>query len=99
MPRPPKRNPTKPPPGYPPLAEVKPLPVTSVRDVAGGLRRLADRIENGDFGSCHNVLWVLDKGNAKIEFGLLGEGDAGLTALLLMRLAEHDFMQRIKDAG
>ncbi len=48
------------------------LPTHSVKDIAGGLRRLADEIENGKYLDAYNVVWIVDCGKARIEFGMLG---------------------------
>lgn len=61
------------------------LPTNSLADVAGGLRRIADQIELGEFGDAHNVAWVIDTGGGRIEVGMLGKAPepASLTHFLL----------------
>ena len=66
------------------------LPAHSVQDIAGGLRRLADDIEAGKYRDAYNVVWIVDCGNAKVEFGMLGRAaEPGAVVLLLMALAKQ----------
>ena len=53
-------------------AELLKLPASDMRDVARMVRRIADGIEEGEFGQAHNMAWVMDCGNGRIEVGLLG---------------------------
>ena len=53
-------------------AELVQFPPQDCTKVAIGLRNLADAIENGGYGDAHNVAWVIDCGNKRIEIGLLG---------------------------
>lgn len=48
------------------------LPIASVGDISGGLRRLADDIDQGVYGDSHSVLWVVDCGDGRLEVGQLG---------------------------
>ena len=65
--------------------KVVPIPTNSLADVAGGLRRIADQIEKGEFGDAHNVAWVIDAGNGDIRVGMLGMAPepASITHFLL----------------
>jgi hypothetical protein len=48
------------------------LPVASIGDISGGLRRLADDIDRGLYGDPYSVLWVIDCGGGRLEVGQLG---------------------------
>ena len=65
------------------------LPAHSVQDMAGGLRRLADDIEAGKYRDAYNVVWIVDCGSARVEFGMLGRAaEPGAVVLLLMEMAK-----------
>lgn len=53
-------------------AELVKLPERNVQDIPRGLRTLAEEIEQGKLGDCHNIAWVVDTGNGHVECGLLG---------------------------
>lgn len=66
------------------------LPTHSVKDIAGGLRRLADEIEAGKYLDAYNVVWIVDCGKARVEFGMLGHAaEPGAVVLLLMEIAKQ----------
>lgn len=68
------------------------LPNGSVADVPGGLRRLADKIEAGEFGDAHNLAWVIDCGDSRIDIGMLGSApEAGPLAYFLFGMAKAKF--------
>lgn len=70
------------------------LPTHSVGDVSGGLRRLADEIDAGKYSDAYNVVWIVDCGNANIEFGMLGQSaEPGACALLLLELAKYKLIK------
>ena len=48
------------------------IPSADIGDVPARLRSLAKNIEDGQFGDAHNVAWVIDCGNGRIEVGLIG---------------------------
>lgn len=48
------------------------LPDRDLRDIPRALRDLADSIEAGEYGAAHNLAWVIDCGDNRIEVGLLG---------------------------
>jgi hypothetical protein len=48
------------------------LPIGGARSVAEELRDLATRIESGEFGEVHSVVWVADCGDMTVEVGLVG---------------------------
>lgn len=53
-------------------AQLLSLPLSDVQDVPLLLRNLADAIERGDYGDAHNLAWVIDCGDSRIEVGLMG---------------------------
>lgn len=60
------------------------LPATEMLDVPAALRRMADRIEAGEFGDAHNVAYAVDCGDQVLEVGLLGTApEGGTTAYYL----------------
>lgn len=66
------------------------LPAHNVGDVAGGLRRLADNIEQGRYGSAHNVAWVIDQGGGAVSVGMLGRSaEPGAECHLLLAIAQR----------
>lgn len=48
------------------------LDTGNIGDVPAALRLLADSIERGEYGDAHNVAWVADCGNGRVEVGLMG---------------------------
>lgn len=48
------------------------FPDKDIRDIPRGLRDLADLIEAADYGPAHHLIWVVDRGDARIDVGLLG---------------------------
>lgn len=66
--------------------KVVPHPTADIRDVAARLRSLAESIERGEFGeSVHNLAWVADCGDSRIEVGLIGvAAEPGSTAHFLL---------------
>ena len=84
------------------MAELKvvELPQHKVSDVAGGLRRLAEQIEKGDFGPAHNLVWVIDTGNGKVEIGMLGHaGEPGAVGHLLLAMGQRRLESDIEAMG
>ena len=64
------------------------LPKRDLCNLPLSLRNLADSIESGSFGDAHNLFWVIDCGDGRIEIGLLGQcADYSATAYLLNGLA------------
>lgn len=56
-----------------PLAEVKRLPVGNLANIPEMLRSMADDVENGEFGDCHNIAWVADVGDGVVTIGMMGQ--------------------------
>lgn len=67
------------------IAELVKLPDRNVQDIPRALRTLADEIEQGKIGGdCHNIAWVIDAGDGRVECGLLGPAaESGPTGYLL----------------
>lgn len=69
------------------------MPDRNLSDVPNALRDLADAIEAGKYDGAHNLAWVIDCGDSRIEVGLLGKApEPALTAYLLLGLG----MRRIE---
>ena len=59
-------------------------------NIPESLRVLADKIEAGEHGACHTLLWVVDAGDGKINLGLMGKAaEAGITAHFLAAVAQR----------
>lgn len=57
----------------------------NLTDIPSGLRALADGIEAGRYGDAHNLVWVIDCGDSRIDVGLLGAApEPGVTAYFLL---------------
>jgi hypothetical protein len=66
------------------------MPKTCATDVPNALRELANGIEAGEFGDAHNMAWVMDCGDGRVEVGLMGRApDIGPTAHLLFAIAQR----------
>ena len=66
------------------------LPLPGVTDIATGLRNLATQIEDGEFDDAHNLAWVIDCGDNRIELGMLGPSPSpGTEAHYLYCLAQR----------
>lgn len=69
------------------------FPGADVRQVSAQLRALADQIDRGEYGDAHNVAWVMDCGDSRIEFGMMGQSESfGANFVLLLNLALHKIM-------
>ena len=70
----------------------------SHESVSEGLRRLADEIDHGLFDDAHNAVWVIDRGDAKIDVGILGyAAESAPTAYFLLGLAKRKLENIIND--
>lgn len=66
------------------------IPVAGTLDVPSALRKLASQIEAGEFGDAHNLAWVIDCGDSRIECGLAGRApEPGATGFMLFALAQR----------
>lgn len=66
------------------------LPRADIVDLPRGLRALADEIESGKYGDAHNLAWVIDCGDGRIEIGMLGNtAQPGAEAHYLYALAQR----------
>lgn len=69
------------------------LPDRNLADIPDSLRVLADAIEAGKYGAAHNLAWVIDCGDNRIEVGVLGAApEPAPTAYFLMGMG----MRRIE---
>ena len=72
------------------------FPDAGIKDVAKGLRILADKIDSGEYGDAHNLAWVLDCGSSRVEFGLLGQtASAGAEFNLLLDTAKNRLVKSL----
>lgn len=63
-------------------------------DVPKMLRYLADQIERGDYDDAHNLGWVIDCGNGRVEVGLMGRAAfTGPELHLLFGIGMHRIQQ------
>lgn len=53
-------------------AKLLEFPPQDVCDISKALRNLADDVEAGKYGDAHNLAWIIDCGNCRIEVGLIG---------------------------
>ncbi len=69
---------------------VVPFPSSNTQDVPASLRALADSIEAGSYGDAHNVAYVIDCGDKKLNVGLLGKAnEPGAEVHLLFALGQR----------
>jgi hypothetical protein len=74
--------------------QVVSLPDRDATDVPKMLRHLAAQIERGDYDDAHNLAWVIDCGNGRVELGLMGRAaSTGPEAHLLFAVAMHRIQQ------
>ena len=72
------------------------LPKNAFSDITGGLRRLADEIDAGEYGDVCNVAWVMDADYAPISIGLLGRSPApDAVCITLMQAATITLINRM----
>ncbi len=63
------------------------FPDRDIRDVGRALRALADWIDGGECGEAHNVAWVIDCGDGRIDLGMAGAAaEPGITCHYLLAL-------------
>ena len=69
-----------------PKFEVVQIPCTTMQDIPGMLRNLANDIESGEMGEARQLVYVLDTGSGVVDVGLLGMS-ASLVAEAYLLLA------------
>jgi hypothetical protein len=68
----------------------------AAQDIPAALRLLADSVERGDFDAAHNLAWVIDCGDGRVDVGYLGQCPELATALhYLLALGQR----KVEDAG
>mgnify|MGYP003402815768 FL=1 len=76
-----------------PKFEVVQIPCTTMQDIPGMLRNLADDIESGELGNVSQVVYVLDAGEGAVDVGLLGTAAAvGAEAYLLLAAGQKHIL-------
>jgi hypothetical protein len=74
------------------------FPAPNMGDVSAQLRELADAVDRGEYGDAHNIAWVMDCGDNRTEFGLMGKSESsGANFVLLLNLALHKLMQGLSE--
>lgn len=76
-------------------AQLVQLPTNSLGDIPGGLRRLADSIEAGEFGEVASLAWTFDSDQGT-ALGMLGVGHPG-DAHLLFSVAAAAMVKKVLD--
>ena len=72
------------------------FPQTGTNDIPAGLRKLADQIEADVYDDAHNLAWIIDCGDSRIEFGLLGKAiSAGAEFNMLLDFAKYKIVSKI----
>ena len=65
----------------------------ATQDIPSALRLLAAQIQAGEFDDVHNLAWVIDCGDSRVEIGLMGHApQPGATGHLLFSLAQHKML-------
>ena len=73
------------------------FPDDSQKTVADALRLLANRVDAGEFGTAHNAVWVIDKGNGVVDVGLLGHSrEVAPLAYTLLGLGQSHVIRLIE---
>lgn len=80
-----------------PKFEVVQIPCTTMQDIPGMLRNLANDIESGELGNVSQVVYVLDAGEGAVDVGLLGTAAAavGAEAYLLLAAGQKHILKDI----
>ncbi len=72
--------------------ELLKFPELNINDIPNGLRSLAERIKNGEYGEAINLGWIIQCEN-NIEYGFLGKSASPLSEFnLLLDLAKQDLL-------
>lgn len=79
-----------------PKFEVVQIPCTTVQDIPGMLRNLANDIESGEMGEARQLVYVLDTGEGAVDVGLLGTAASmGAEAYLLLACGQKHILKDI----
>ena len=79
-----------------PKFEVVQIPCTTMHDIPGMLRKLADDLESGELGNVSQVVYVLDAVDGVVDVGLLGTtASAGAEAYLLLAAGQKHILKDI----
>ncbi len=79
-----------------PKFEVVQIPCTTMHDIPGMLRHLANDIESGELGNVSQVVYVLDAGEGAVDVGLLGmSASMGAEAYLLLACGQKHILKDI----
>lgn len=78
-----------------PKFEVVQIPCTTVQDIPGMLRNLANDIESGEMGEARQLVYVLDTGSGVVDVGLLGTAAVGAEAYLLLAAGQKHILEGI----
>jgi hypothetical protein len=79
-----------------PKFEVVQIPCTTMHDIPGMLRNLANDIESGELGNVSQVVYVLDAGEGAVDVGLLGTAASmGAEAYLLLACGQKHILKDI----
>ena len=80
-----------------PKFEVVQIPCTTMQDIPGMLRNLADSVESGELGNVSQAVYVLDTGEGVVDVGLLGTATAiGAEAYLLLAAGQKHLLGGIE---
>lgn len=62
----------------------------AAQNIPNALREIAQSIEDGDYDDAHNLAWVMDCGDGRVEIGLLGPSPSPATmAYFLLGLGKR----------
>lgn len=79
-------------------AHIVQFPISNIGNIPDGLRDLADRIDSGDLGAAHQLVWVVDAGDGDIQLGLLGRSASpGAEAHLLISSAQIRILRGVAE--
>ncbi len=79
-----------------PKFDVVQIPCTTMHDIPGMLRNLANDIESGELGNISQVVYVLDAGEGAVDVGLLGmSASMGAEAYLLLACGQKHILKDI----
>lgn len=80
-----------------PKFEVVQIPCTTVQDIPGMLRNLAESIESGELGTVSQLAYVLDVGEGTVDVGLMGQSHSpGTEAYFLLACGQKKIMGGIE---